>query len=563
MRNLRLFLSVFSLLYCIQPSAAASKSPFRAHVEHQESLTRFMQSAFENRNSHSLSSSRFNVNVRDFGKSTLHFHDASVQKSDDSTVVLLKGSLKTGHNKRAQVQAVSGAIYKRAHGKLFFEATFAVQNRHETAVHYQLQAEEGDKELKVVRAPAYSLFGKVCASHYRALKSGQKTYSSRRALLQSSERKPLSLLGYQIATDADPQYVAKFPSANSRIAAILNSVDTVYQSELGIHVSVFSQRVTTDNFYPPSELNAENLHSRFMNRNLGASDANILFSGRNFTGSTIGLAWVAGACDSTYKYGIVQDISNEAANYVVAAHEMAHLIGASHDESPDCPYATSYIMTTALGAVVPTTFSACSKSAISSFLNLFGSCLTAEDVGAPSDTPTPAPGATGTPVPTPPASGTPGAPTPVPTPTLPPSSSGKGIGQVPGAAPGPETILTGGLLNGTVLQGEVNLSELPEGCSVLFRAATTRDMSVRGAGTLIASITPTSTKVPFSVTFTSKVKRSAKAKNIFFSAVTVCTGFNPRRASKILVINPTKIKLEATQPLSAWIRSLKAAFLLG
>lgn len=193
-------------------------------------------------------------------------------------------------------------------------------------------------------------------------------------------------------------------SAND-IAEIVNSVDGIYQSELGVTVQVVTTVVfttagsdpfsTTTN--PNSLLTDFNTWRNNNNKNpsqaLWGTDFAHLMTGRNLDGSVIGIAFVGAVC-SGQATGVDQDFTT-AANMLtlLVAHEMGHNFGASHDAQAGSPCVNApntFIMNPVISSSLQQKFSDCSKSSINPFV-AGASCLDTVNVTPPTPTPTPAP----------------------------------------------------------------------------------------------------------------------------------------------------------------------------
>ena len=117
-----------------------------------------------------------------------------------------------------------------------------------------------------------------------------------------------------------------------------------------------------------------------------------LLSGKDFDGSTIGLAWVGAPnyantlCNPEYGNGVDQVTYSAAASAATLAHEMGHNYGALHDnDGPDnaaglpgnsCP-SSGYIMNASTNVGhPPTQFSSCSLDYFAGYLaSHSASCL--------------------------------------------------------------------------------------------------------------------------------------------------------------------------------------------
>ncbi|MDD2943585.1 MAG: M12 family metallo-peptidase, partial [bacterium] len=193
----------------------------------------------------------------------------------------------------------------------------------------------------------------------------------------------------EIATDADYEYVTASgdsTAANAAILSVLNGVSGIYESELGITLTVSYQHSWTTSSDPFSTSDAATLLDQFYSHwesNFRAShtyDVAHLFTGRNLNDSTIGIAYMNAACRS-YGYGLSERQGSITLDTPLAAHEIGHNLGADHDS---CTSGSSWIMCPML---VPgaNRFSSGSKTQIANYTASV-SCL-----GTSGGTPTPPP----------------------------------------------------------------------------------------------------------------------------------------------------------------------------
>jgi PKD repeat protein len=120
--------------------------------------------------------------------------------------------------------------------------------------------------------------------------------------------------------------------------AVLNDVQGNYTGSFNhdINLVIVTQFVVTGSDPWTSSTNASTLLSSFTTwGNSGGFgvpfDNGELWTNRNFDGSTIGIAWLGGICNSN-KYHCLQDFSTNADFLrVLTAHELGHNFNASHD----------------------------------------------------------------------------------------------------------------------------------------------------------------------------------------------------------------------------------------
>ena len=188
----------------------------------------------------------------------------------------------------------------------------------------------------------------------------------------------------KIATETDNEYVSALGSAsaaNSEIMSILNQIDGVYETEVGI-----SFEVTLQNTYsgsdPYSATNPiamlEELRDRWNARMTGVRrDLVHLWTGRDVDGATVGVAYIGVVCTTpTYAYGITQRYQSAPQKFILTAHEIGHNFNACHSDSecnPNRISCSNTIMQTSSGNGL--TFCDFSREEISKYLRANGSCL--------------------------------------------------------------------------------------------------------------------------------------------------------------------------------------------
>jgi hypothetical protein len=183
----------------------------------------------------------------------------------------------------------------------------------------------------------------------------------------------------EIATEADLEYVQALGGgvvANAEILAVLNGVDAIYQSEIGVTLSVVFQRAWETPNDPYTSTDPTILLPEFANHwNTNTIspvpyDAAHLWTGKNLDGNTVGIAYLRAVCRNS-RYGLSERIGSRSLSVPLAAHEMGHNFGADHDS---CSSSDSWLMCPSLVSN-SNTFSPTSKTAISGYLSGI-TCLT-------------------------------------------------------------------------------------------------------------------------------------------------------------------------------------------
>ena len=197
----------------------------------------------------------------------------------------------------------------------------------------------------------------------------------------------------EVALECDGQYRTQFgnPGAFNRMEGIMNDVEGfIYEDELNLGINItFSGCWTSISGDPYTSLNASTTLSQMRNwwnanqRSVTRDNAH-QFSGKDFSGGTIGIAFVGVICNSpSNAYGISQDISGSAARRRLTAHEIGHNLSAGHDnQSPVCPGVNcngngpimcSFIQTG--GSSAADNFSSCSFNDIDDHIDSVGGCI--------------------------------------------------------------------------------------------------------------------------------------------------------------------------------------------
>lgn len=155
----------------------------------------------------------------------------------------------------------------------------------------------------------------------------------------------------ELGTEADAAFVGQMGSvaaANARILAVVNLVNGIYESDLGLTNRVVVQRAWSGSD-PYSSSDAYTLLSEFskdFSRKVSTPhDDGQLFSGRDFDSNYIGRAYVSAICgDSSYAVNQAYSFADSKLSLIVA-HEEGHNLGGSH--------VSDGVMASSLGAISP------------------------------------------------------------------------------------------------------------------------------------------------------------------------------------------------------------------
>jgi hypothetical protein len=195
------------------------------------------------------------------------------------------------------------------------------------------------------------------------------------------------------------------------MAEILNNVDGIYQSELGVTVQAGGTTVFTTSNDPFSASTILGLlqqvgswkdaNDNNSSQPMWGADLVHLFTGRNLDGSVIGIAYLNALCESSAGVGVDEDWTTSLSMMaMLMAHEMGHNFGAPHDNQSGSACASepgTFIMNPSLSSSLQQKFSPCSKNLIAAEVASAG-CLADVMPGTPTPT-LPPPTATHTPTP--------------------------------------------------------------------------------------------------------------------------------------------------------------------
>lgn len=180
----------------------------------------------------------------------------------------------------------------------------------------------------------------------------------------------------EIALVADYEYYQEHgENSATDMQNVLNQIDGIYRSELGVtlHVAgtvVFTSAAdpfsnTTDPVALLQEFSNYRSSTSGVVRTAGLAH---LFTNRDIDSNVIGIAWLGTLCSSYYGTGLSQDFTSENKSLVLlTAHEIGHNFNAPHDNQGGSACASTpfgYIMNPWVSTSLALQFSSCSKDQI-------------------------------------------------------------------------------------------------------------------------------------------------------------------------------------------------------
>lgn len=225
-------------------------------------------------------------------------------------------------------------------------------------------------------APTYNFSNSPAFHPLRKTQNSPTDFSSSNNILRSSSTR--NALGRTVTRAMRIGIVvdSRFNEAHqnrglARALSIINSVDAIYQSQLGIAIIVEGIRVYDDPATDPMRNNSGSVDEILSNfKPIRDADARLpndltlvhLFSGHRDPNRVIGLGWISTACRlDGYDLSMSTPFPFDA---LLAAHEIAHNLGSLHDDNPQCLAETrsksNTLMWPELSGSSTAEFSACS-----------------------------------------------------------------------------------------------------------------------------------------------------------------------------------------------------------
>lgn len=159
----------------------------------------------------------------------------------------------------------------------------------------------------------------------------------------------------EVALEGDVSYYASVGgttmNAQNDIDTLMNAIASIYEAEVGITYEISELLLQTDGSEQYASSNSEVLLEQFRgfwNSNKGGvqRDTVHLLTGKNLTGSTIGIAYVGVICNKPFGYGLSQTTfsANLLDRVSLTSHEIGHNWNADHcDGQGDCGIMCSFI----------------------------------------------------------------------------------------------------------------------------------------------------------------------------------------------------------------------------
>lgn len=133
----------------------------------------------------------------------------------------------------------------------------------------------------------------------------------------------------KISLVADEEFVASSATPSADMLTWLNIADGIFSEQVGIQISVTEVTELSDNGSLNTNV-ALNLISAFRNAGFDNPGVSHLFTGKDLSGSTVGIAYVGSLCRTT-SVGVTQKYGSSTSTAIIFTHELGHNFGAPHD----------------------------------------------------------------------------------------------------------------------------------------------------------------------------------------------------------------------------------------
>ena len=149
----------------------------------------------------------------------------------------------------------------------------------------------------------------------------------------------------------DFEFYSQEIDATGALLNRLNVVDGIFSQQVGVAIVASELKVFDSSTDPFTTANAESLLDqvgtyRASTPVIAATGLAHLVTGRDLTGDTVGIAYIAGVCENEIGVSLSERFFDPFMSALIAAHEFGHNFGAPHDgEAGPCRTTSSgYLM---------------------------------------------------------------------------------------------------------------------------------------------------------------------------------------------------------------------------
>jgi hypothetical protein len=190
-----------------------------------------------------------------------------------------------------------------------------------------------------------------------------------KALLQELRQASAAVIATReldVAMIGDFEFFSQEADPLGELLSRLNVVDGIFTEQVGVVIAASELKVFDSSADPFTTSNPQTLLDevgsyRVATPAIAATGLAHLVTGRDLTGSTVGIAYIAGVCEAQFGVSLSERFTDPFFSALIAAHEFGHNFGAPHDAESGSPCqntGSGFLMEPTLNG--SSTFSQCS-----------------------------------------------------------------------------------------------------------------------------------------------------------------------------------------------------------
>ena len=156
----------------------------------------------------------------------------------------------------------------------------------------------------------------------------------------------VAALELEVAMIGDFEFFSAETDPMGELLARVNIVDGIFSEQVGVKIAPTEIKVFEDPADPfttsaPGLLLDEVGSYRVATPAIAAAGLAHLVTGRDLSGSVVGIAYIAGVCEAAFGVSLSEQFFDPFTSALIAAHEFGHNLGAPHDAETESPCRTT------------------------------------------------------------------------------------------------------------------------------------------------------------------------------------------------------------------------------